>query len=165
MNSYLLQGQRYLVLSRSEDKLGRVFRLQPFLVLLNAIDFLVEVGHHLIDERLKLSDSVHVPRMIELPILRRVLHLLPPVVDKLICWIIPKHHAVVLGNLHLVARVGLPLFEVLAVSQHELGVILVAVLGLLDDLEEVLELPGFGEVVVVVDVDDDVLGVVLVVGH
>ena len=165
MNSYLLQGQRYLVLSRSEDKLGRVFGLQPFLVLLDAIDFLVEVGHHLIDERLKLSHSVHVPRMVELPILGRVLHLLPAVVDKLICWVIPKHHAVILGNLHLVTCVGLPLFEVLAVSQHELGVILVAVLGLLDDLEEVLELPGFGEVVVVVDVDDDVLGVVLVVGH
>lgn len=103
--------------------------------------------------------------MIELPIFRRILHLLSPVIDKLICWIISKHHAVILGNLHLVTCVGLSLFEVLAVCEDELCIILIPVLCFLDDLEEVLELSGFGEVMVVVDVDDDVLGIVLVIGH
>lgn len=72
--------------------------------------------------------------MVELPILRRILHLLPAVIDELISGIIPEHHSVILGNLHFVAGVGLSLFEVLAVSEDELGIILVAVLRFLNDL-------------------------------
>lgn len=103
--------------------------------------------------------------MIELPIFGWVLHHLPSVVDKLISWVIPEHHAVILGNLHLIACVSLSLFEVLAVSEDELCIIVISVLRFLDDLEEIFKLSGFGEVVVVVNVDDDVLGIVLVIGH
>jgi hypothetical protein len=52
--------------------------------------------------------------------------------------------------------------KLLAVGQQELGVVPAALLRLLDDLQEVLEEGGAGEVAVVVDVDDGELGVLLV---
>lgn len=72
--------------------------------------------------------------MVELPILGWVLHLLPSIIDKLIGWVIPEHHSIILGNLHLITCVGLSLFKILTIRQHELGIILVAVLRFLEDL-------------------------------
>lgn len=72
--------------------------------------------------------------MVELPILGRVLHLLPTIIDKFISRVVPKHHSIILGNLHLVTCIGLSLFEVLTIRQHELSIILVAVLRFLEHL-------------------------------
>ena len=70
--------------------------------------------------------------MVELSVLGRILHLLPAVINKFICGIVPKHHSVILGDLHLITGVGLSFFEVLAISEYELGIILIAILRFLD---------------------------------
>lgn len=102
--------------------------------------------------------------MVELPAPWRVLHALPSVIYEILRRVVSEYHAVIFGPPHVVTGEGSPLFEFLAIRKDEFDVVPVAVFGLLEDLKKVLELPGGGEVAIVVDVYDGELRVFFVIG-
>ena len=109
LNCKFPHRERYFLVPRSEYNFGRVPRFSPGIVLLNTGQLLVEIGHHLVEEVLELSDRIDVTGVGEMPALGRVLHFLTSEFDELVDGKVSEYHAVILASPHLVTRVGITL--------------------------------------------------------